>query len=142
MPGFGHLAMAEGLDNNRACPRADRIATRRVARDPRAPIPAVPSPSTKEPLAMRLTSLLLATVLSALATITANAQVLDGTLKTIKDTGAITLAYRETSVPFSFLGDNQKPVGFAIDICLTIVEAVKSTLKLDRLDIHYGFPRK
>jgi glutamate/aspartate transport system substrate-binding protein len=86
---------------------------------------------------MRSTSLLLAACLGALSIVSAHAQALDGTLKKIKDTGAITIAYRETSVPFSFLDDNQKPAGFAVDICLKIVDAVKATLKLDKLDIRY-----
>ena len=65
----------------------------------------------------------------------ANAEELTGTLKTIKETGAITLGYRETSIPFSYLDDNQKPIGFAIDICYRIVDAVKAELKLDKLEV-------
>src|SRR6266404_4145144 len=60
----------------------------------------------------------------------ANAEELTGTLKNIKDTGAITIGYRDSSIPFSYLDDNQKPVGFAIDICYKVVEAVKKELKL------------
>src|ERR1700732_1234201 len=65
----------------------------------------------------------------------ASAEELTGTLKNIKDSGAITLAYRESSIPFSYLDDNQKPIGFAIDICYKIVEAVKQELRLDKLEI-------
>ena len=54
---------------------------------------------------------------------------LTGTLKKIKDTGAITIGYRETSVPFSYLDADNKPVGFAMDICAKIVDAVKKELK-------------
>jgi glutamate/aspartate transport system substrate-binding protein len=64
-----------------------------------------------------------------------NAEELTGTLKNIKDTGAITIGYRDSSIPFSYLDDNQKPVGFAIDICYKIVEAVKKELKLDKLEV-------
>jgi glutamate/aspartate transport system substrate-binding protein len=39
----------------------------------------------------------------------AGAQELTGTLKNIKETGAITLGYRESSIPFSYLDDSQKP---------------------------------
>jgi glutamate/aspartate transport system substrate-binding protein len=63
------------------------------------------------------------------------AEELTGTLKKIKETGAITIGYRDSSIPFSYLDDNQKPVGFAIDICYKIVEAVKQELKLDRLAV-------
>ena len=48
----------------------------------------------------------------------ANAEELTGTLKKIKETGVITIGYRDSSIPFSYLDDNQKPIGFAIDICL------------------------
>jgi glutamate/aspartate transport system substrate-binding protein len=64
-----------------------------------------------------------------------NAEELTGTLKNIKETGAITLGYRESSIPFSYLDDNQKPIGFAIDICYKIVDAVKKELKLDTLEV-------
>src|SRR5271169_2143957 len=65
----------------------------------------------------------------------ASAEELTGTLKNIKETGVITLGYRDSSVPFSYLDDNQKPVGFAMDICYRIVGAVKRELKLDRLAV-------
>ncbi len=65
----------------------------------------------------------------------AQAEDLTGTLKNIKDTGAITLGFRDSSIPFSYLDDNQKPVGFAMDICYKIVDAVKKELKLDKLEV-------
>src|SRR6202051_4785300 len=65
----------------------------------------------------------------------AGADELTGTLKKIKETGAITLGFRDSSIPFSYLDDNQKPIGFAIDICYKIVDAVKAELKLDKLAV-------
>jgi glutamate/aspartate transport system substrate-binding protein len=65
----------------------------------------------------------------------ANAEELTGTLKNIKETGAITIGYRDSSIPFSYLDDNQKPIGFAIDICYRIVDAVKKELKLEKLEV-------
>src|SRR6202161_1494882 len=65
----------------------------------------------------------------------ANAEELTGTLKNIKETGAITLGYRDASIPFSYLDDSQKPIGFAMDICYRIVDAVKKELKLDKLEV-------
>src|ERR1051326_7423949 len=65
----------------------------------------------------------------------AGAQELTGTLKNIKETGAITIGYRDSSIPFSYLDDNQKPIGFAMDICYKIVDAVKKELKLDKLEV-------
>ncbi|MCC8982655.1 amino acid ABC transporter substrate-binding protein [Bradyrhizobium acaciae] len=72
---------------------------------------------------------------AALGASQAQAQELTGTLKNIKDTGAITLGYRDSSIPFSYLDDNQKPIGYAMDICYKIVDAVKKELKLDKLEV-------
>jgi glutamate/aspartate transport system substrate-binding protein len=63
------------------------------------------------------------------------AQELTGTLKKIKDTGTITLGHRESSVPFSYYDDRQQVVGYAMDLCHRIVEAVKTELKLAKLDV-------
>jgi glutamate/aspartate transport system substrate-binding protein len=63
-----------------------------------------------------------------------SAQDLTGTLKKIKDTGAITVGHRESSVPFSYYDDKQQVVGYAMDLCARIVDAVKSNLKLAKLD--------
>ena len=71
----------------------------------------------------------------ALSACPATAQELTGTLKNIKDTGAITLGFRDSSIPFSYLDDNQKPIGYAMDICYKIVDAVKKELKLDKLEV-------
>jgi glutamate/aspartate transport system substrate-binding protein len=69
---------------------------------------------------------------AALLSAQAGAEELTGTLKKIEETGAISLGYRDSSIPFSYLDDNQKPIGFAMDICLGIVDAVKNELKLDK----------
>jgi glutamate/aspartate transport system substrate-binding protein len=60
----------------------------------------------------------------------AQAQSPGGTLAKINETGEIKLGHREVSVPFSYLDDNQKPIGFAMDLCARIVDAVKTELKL------------
>ena len=65
----------------------------------------------------------------------AAAQSLTGTLQKIKESGTITLGVRDSSVPFSYLDDKQQPVGYAIDICMKIVDAVKKDLKLDKLEV-------
>jgi glutamate/aspartate transport system substrate-binding protein len=66
----------------------------------------------------------------------AYAQELTGTLKKIKDTGAITLGHRESSVPFSYYDDNQHVIGYAMDLCYRIVDAVKADLKMDKLEVN------
>jgi glutamate/aspartate transport system substrate-binding protein len=63
------------------------------------------------------------------------AEELTGTLAKIRDTGTITLGHRESSVPFSYYDDNQQVVGYAMDLCHTIVDAVKKELKLDKLNV-------
>ena len=59
------------------------------------------------------------------------------TLKRIRETGVITLGVRETSVPFSFLDAQKQPQGYSVDLCLKVAEAIKSELKLPRLDVKY-----
>jgi glutamate/aspartate transport system substrate-binding protein len=65
----------------------------------------------------------------------ARAEELSGTLRKIKETGGIALGFRDSSIPFSYLDDNQKPVGYAMDICYAIVDAVQKELKLDKLAV-------
>ena len=84
---------------------------------------------------MRLTILASTIAVASVLTAPAFAQQLTGTLAKIKDSGAITLGFRDSSVPFSYLDDNQKPVGYAMDLCYKIVDAVKANLKLDKLDV-------
>ena len=67
----------------------------------------------------------------------ADAEELTGTLAKVKELGYITIGHREASVPFSYLDDKRQPVGFAIDICVRIVDAVKRELKLDQLEVRY-----
>ena len=59
-----------------------------------------------------------------------------GTLKKIKDKNTITLGVREASNPFSFLDDKQQYVGYSIDLCMKIVAAVKTQLKLPDLKVN------
>ncbi len=65
------------------------------------------------------------------------AEELTGTLAKVRELGYITIGHREASIPFSYLDDKRQPVGFAMDICARIVEAVKRELKLDKLEVRY-----
>src|ERR1700726_965541 len=78
---------------------------------------------------LRMMGLVLA---AAFCAAQAYAEELTGTLKKVKETGVINIGYRDSSIPFSYLDDNQKPIGFAIDICYKIVGAVKQELELDK----------
>lgn len=61
---------------------------------------------------------------------------LTGTLAKIADSGTIVIGHRESSVPFSYLDANQKPVGYSIDLCMKVVEAVEAELEMD-LDVSF-----
>jgi glutamate/aspartate transport system substrate-binding protein len=86
---------------------------------------------------MNVSRLLLALVGAGLVATGANAQDLTGTLKKIKDTGTITVGHRESSIPFSYLDDKQQPVGYAMELCAKVVDAVKAELKLPNLKVAY-----
>ncbi|MEO6918715.1 MAG: amino acid ABC transporter substrate-binding protein [Collimonas sp.] len=58
------------------------------------------------------------------------------TLSKIRDSQTITFAYRETA-PFSYTDDNKQIVGYSIDMCLKIADAVKRELKLPNLKVAY-----
>ena len=75
-------------------------------------------------------------ILAVAFALTAQAQELTGTLKKIKDTGAITIGYRESSIPFSYLDDKQQPIGYAMDLCMKVVDAVKAELKMPNLKVN------
>jgi glutamate/aspartate transport system substrate-binding protein len=60
-----------------------------------------------------------------------------GTLKKIQDAGAITIGHRDASIPLSYYDDKQQPVGYALDLCMRIVDAVKAELKLPKLEVKY-----
>ena len=66
---------------------------------------------------------------------TASAQEPTGTLKKIKDSGTITIGHRDSSIPFSYYDENQKVVGYSMDICMKVVDAVKATLKMPNLKV-------
>ena len=72
---------------------------------------------------------------AALGAAPARSEELSGTLKKIKETRSIARGFRDSSIPFSYLDDNQKPIGYAMDICGAVVEAVKRELKLDKLAV-------
>src|SRR5919106_5027764 len=86
---------------------------------------------------MKHLALMLATLVAGASTATASAAELTGTLKKIKDTGAIKVGYREASIPFSYLDDRQQPIGYSMDLCARIVSAVKSDLEMPNLRVEY-----
>ena len=84
---------------------------------------------------MRNSHWTLGLALAALVATPAAAQELTGTLKKIKDNGAITIGHRDSSIPFSYYDDKQNVVGYSMDICMKIVDAVKAELKMPNLQV-------
>ena len=84
---------------------------------------------------MRLNLTISALAALGLLAAPACAQELTGTLAKIKESGAITLGFRESSIPFSYYDNNQQVIGYAMDLCHKIVDAVKSNLKMDKIEI-------
>jgi glutamate/aspartate transport system substrate-binding protein len=62
---------------------------------------------------------------------------LTGVLKNIKESGVIKVGVRENSVPFSYFDANKQPLGYAIDICHKIIDAVKKEIGSSDLKIEY-----
>jgi len=58
-----------------------------------------------------------------------------GTLKKIKDTGVIALGHRESSIPFSYYDEKQDVVGYARDVQMAVVDAVKKKLNMPNLQV-------
>ncbi|MFZ6746808.1 amino acid ABC transporter substrate-binding protein [Undibacterium sp. JH2W] len=59
------------------------------------------------------------------------------TFDRIKKSQTINIAYREAALPFSYLSENKAPIGYTIDICTKMVEALKKELKLPQLKINF-----
>ncbi|MBM5573328.1 glutamate/aspartate ABC transporter substrate-binding protein [Deefgea sp. CFH1-16] len=80
----------------------------------------------------------LAIAMSLLTTAHVGAEELSGTLKKVKESGVIVLGHRDSSIPFSYLANDAKPIGYSVDISNKIVEAVKKELKMPNLQVRYN----
>jgi glutamate/aspartate transport system substrate-binding protein len=67
----------------------------------------------------------------------AGAESLGPTLQKIKDAGTITIGNRDSSVPFSYLDAEQKPIGFSLELCDLVVAKVKAKLGMPGLKVAY-----
>jgi glutamate/aspartate transport system substrate-binding protein len=65
------------------------------------------------------------------------AQGMDGTLAKIKASGTLTIGYRESSPPFSYVGPDKRPAGYSIDLCLQVATAVQKALALPDLKLSW-----
>ncbi len=85
---------------------------------------------------MKVSSYLMAAAIAVAATTGAAAQDLTGRLAKIAEAGEIVLGHRESSVPFAYLDENQKPIGYSMDLCMKVVEAVEEAVGKD-LNVRY-----
>lgn len=84
---------------------------------------------------MRYSRLSIVMLLAACLVTPAIAQELTGTLKKIKENGTITIGHRDSSIPFSYYDDKQQVIGYSMDVCMKIVDAVKAELKMPNLKV-------
>lgn len=77
-------------------------------------------------------------LVSGFMTGSATAAELQGTLQKIKESGVIVLAYRDASIPFSYLDNNQQPVGYSVDLANKVVNAVRKELKMPGIKVQYN----
>ncbi len=62
---------------------------------------------------------------------------LSGTLLEARETGAVTLAYRDASIPFSYLSARGEPIGYSIDLCRLVVDAMAEALNRATLEVRW-----
>ncbi|MCC1481275.1 amino acid ABC transporter substrate-binding protein [Roseibaca sp. Y0-43] len=72
--------------------------------------------------------LAITTTVAAFGSAAVAQDITQGRLAAIAERGSIVLGHRESSVPFAYLDENQTPVGYSIDLCMAVVDAVEETL--------------
>ncbi len=92
---------------------------------------------SEQPRRARLTAIAVAALVASSGSTAALADAGDSpTLQRIDERGAVSIGHRETSIPFSYIGDAGEPIGYSIDICMEIVEAIEAELGKD-LDVNF-----
>lgn len=86
---------------------------------------------------MPRTSLPAALAILALSTGLTDAYASADTAKKLIETRSIVLGYREAAVPFSYADKQGKPIGYAVDLCVSAVDLIKQKLKLPELAIRW-----
>jgi glutamate/aspartate transport system substrate-binding protein len=86
---------------------------------------------------MKRTTTLVFAIAAALGLATTAYAQQAGTLKKVQDTGSITIGHRDSSIPFSYYDDKQQPIGYAVELCQRIVDAVKTELKNPKIEVKY-----
>jgi len=84
-----------------------------------------------------LTALVLSAGLCTVS-LSSQAQSVDSTtLRRIQQTGVISIGHRVASVPFSYLDSRRRPIGYTIDVCQRVVDAVRERLQMPSLEVRY-----
>ena len=78
-----------------------------------------------------------ALVLAASFAVAGVTQAQDGTLGKIKSSGSITIGHRDGSLALSYYDDKQKPLGYTMDLCAKVVDALKAELKIPAIKVNY-----
>ncbi|MEJ8820712.1 amino acid ABC transporter substrate-binding protein [Variovorax humicola] len=53
---------------------------------------------------------------------------LAGTLEKVRGAGVVAIGYRESSIPFSYLNDRKEPIGYSIELCKQLVDAMSDAV--------------
>ena len=78
----------------------------------------------------------LAALAVGLVAMGASGLALADTLAKVKQSGVITVGHRDASIPFSYYDDKQRPVGYSMDLCARVVEAVERAVGR-KLEVKY-----
>jgi len=83
--------------------------------------------------------LIAATAVAAITTTTTLVQAGSGSyvLDRIQERGVVNMGHRESSVPFSYIGDDGKPQGYSIDLCNQFVDEIRKTLKMPNIKVKH-----
>jgi ABC-type amino acid transport substrate-binding protein len=65
------------------------------------------------------------------------AQTLDGTLRKIRDTKTVTIAYRTDALPFAYEGEGKQPAGYTVDLCKRVAASLERQLKVQPLQVKW-----
>ena len=68
---------------------------------------------------------------------TGRAQEVDSVIKKLQASHTLTIGYRDTSVPLSYLDKDNKPTGYAVELCQDIGQAAKQDLNLPEIKFAY-----
>jgi len=86
---------------------------------------------------MKLKIIAIIFAIAGLQTLTTSQAQVKDTLQKIRESGAIQLGGRDASFPFSYKVGSEDPIGFSADLCMKVVEAVKTKLNMPNLKVQY-----